>query len=181
MTLSEPSRTADRILALDWVSSFDRTYSRVKLMSEYLRRAAWWAQATGRPDGWPFFDIAAAVDGSVRADPAVLARVTERLAQLPISATVRDTCLWAVHWSALKASSGSALPALDDPFEPLLLMYERGGEFTTSSGFIDVDGAGVPRKTWRDHLKDEPVVSLDLATLDALDAAGPPRRSDAAT
>ncbi len=44
---------------------------------EYLRRAAWWARATNSQQ-WPFFDIAAAVNPSIRADPAV-ERVTAHL------------------------------------------------------------------------------------------------------
>ena len=57
---------------------------------------------------------------------------------------------------------------LEDPYESLLLMFERGGGFT-EPGFIDLGGSSVLQKTWRDHCAAQPVISLDVATLDALD------------
>lgn len=50
-------------------------------------------------------------------------------------------------------------------------MLERGGGFTGCDGFIDLGRSSVLQKTWRDHLSTEPVVSLDVATLDALGRA----------
>lgn len=41
---------------------------------------------------------------------------------------------------------------LEDPFEPLLVMFEWGGGFTGCGGFIDLGGSSVLQKTWRDHL-----------------------------
>jgi hypothetical protein len=64
---------------------------------------------------------------------------------------------------------------LEDPFEPLILMYERGGGFATENGFVDVDMAGIPLRSWRDHLSSQPIVELDAATLDRLDAQGRPQ------
>ena len=48
-------------------------------------------------------------------------------------------------------------------------MFERGGGFTTEAGFIDLGGSSILRKTWRDHFAAQPIISLDQATLDALD------------
>ena len=59
---------------------------------------------------------------------------------------------------------------LEDPFEPLLLMFERGGAYITEAGFIDLGGSSILRKTWRDHLSSAPVTTLEPANLDALDA-----------
>lgn len=178
MGMHATERLAERLCAINWEMGFDRTLSRVRLMSEYLRRSAHWADALGCVDRWPFFDIAAEVDPGVRADAALVARVEEHLANDgPSWTVVRNTCLWALHWAALPAGaqvSGRISGAgADDPFAPLLLMYERGGGFTLSTGFIDIDAAGVRRRTWRDHLKPEPVVSLDPAVLDELDRRGP--------
>lgn len=48
--------------------------SRGYLMKGYLRRAAWRAKAT-KSQQWPFFDIAAPVNPTVRVDSAIVERV----------------------------------------------------------------------------------------------------------
>jgi hypothetical protein len=73
--------------------------------------------------------------------------------------------------SALLDAGTPLPPGLEDPYEPLLLMFDRGGGWTIEAGFIDVDGAAIRQQTWLDHLTMEPAVLLDRATLDALDEA----------
>ncbi|HLL01718.1 MAG TPA: hypothetical protein VK539_14105 [Myxococcaceae bacterium] len=136
--------TAKRITAINWAGSFDKTPSRVALLREYLRRAAWWASAVKSAE-WPFFDIAAAVNPQVRAAPAQI--------------------------EAVEAHLSEKLHSVAQPFEPLLRMFERGGGFRLGgSGLIEVDAAGVPKGTAQAHRKDTPVVALEPAALDALDA-----------
>ncbi|MGW2255974.1 hypothetical protein ACWCXH_38400 [Kitasatospora sp. NPDC001660] len=62
------------------------------------------------------------------------------------------------------------MPDLPDPYEPLLLMLERGGwcGLVIENRVADFAIVRVPLGTWHDHLSTEPVVSLDRATLDAL-------------
>jgi hypothetical protein len=60
---------------------------------------------------------------------------------------------------------------LADPFDPLLWLFERGGGWTTESGFIELGGASVRRRSWRDHLSTEPIVTLTMPAFDALDQA----------
>lgn len=157
-----------RILAIDWSGGDDRTRSRVALMKEYLRRSAWWCTELGSED-WPFCDIAALVDPAVRADADSVRRVEAALARPEVPSVVRSSCVWALHFAALR-DAGVVLPGLPDPFEPLILFYERGGAFgRDGTGFIDVDLAGVPVKTRQDHLVPDPRVRLDRETLDALD------------
>ncbi len=170
---SHSAATLSRLLAADWAgeTSFAHRRSRAKLMREYLRRAAWWAQELDATREWPFFDIAAHVEPEVRA-PHDLADQLEKLIFTRIGwPSLRTICRAALRWAAV-LDAGVPMPhRLGDPYEPLLLMFERGGGFTTEHGFIELAGASVPRRTWRDHLTTEPVVTLDQSTLDALDAA----------
>jgi hypothetical protein len=164
---------AERVMAVDWAGSFDKTNSRVSLLREYLRRAAWWADAVKAAE-WPFFDIAAAIDPTVRADPGLVRRVEEHLASQRQGALVTRTCVRALHFAAL-LDAGAKLPEVPEsaaqPFEPLLVMFERGGGFRVEgSGLIEVDAAGVPKGTAAAHRTPGPVASLDAAALDALDA-----------
>jgi hypothetical protein len=171
--MTEVSSTAElveRLLAVNWRGRFDCTYSRVQLMREYLRRAAVWGRKLGCPDEWPFFDIAAHIDPTVRAADSDVRRLEDHFSGTPVWPTVRRTCIWALHWEELKRREGDALPELDYPFEPLIAMYERGGGFTTAHGEIEIDTASIRRGTWRDHLSPEHVVEVDPETLDGLDA-----------
>ncbi|MEY9214292.1 hypothetical protein NI17_020535 [Thermobifida halotolerans] len=166
--MSDPvEAVVDRLLAVDWTGRYDQRRSQAALMREYLRRSALWSKHLDA-EGWPFFDIAAAVDPTVRADRATVDRLE---AELPdwIYPTVRHTCVWALHFAELRRS-GTELPDLPDPFEPLLLMYERGNGFTLDgTGFIEVDFLSFPRGSRSEHLTDEPRAPMVLAELDAMD------------
>jgi hypothetical protein len=163
--------TLVRLLAVDWdgASAFDHRRSRAKLMMEYLRRAALWAQELDAARDWPFFDIAAHIAPGV-VPPQDLASQLDTLIYEHIGwPTVQECCRAALRWAAL-LDSGRPLPDhLPDPYEPLLLVFERGGGFFTEHGFIDVDGAAIPPTTMDKHLAAEPVTSLDPEDLDALD------------
>ena len=138
-------------------------------MSEYLRRTAWWVNELDDTRQWPFFDIVGRWAPAVHTPP----ELAEQLETLIYHSTgwQGGACRAMLRWAAM-LDAGIPLPAhLEDPFEPLLLMFERGGGFTGCGGFIDLGGSSVLQKTWRDHLRTEPVVSLNVATLDALDRA----------
>jgi hypothetical protein len=161
--------TAERIAAIEWIGSFDRMTSRGYLMKEYLRRAAWWAKVT-KAQEFPFFDIAAAVNPAVRADPSLVLRVTQELAAKMQGILVQETCANALHFAALLDARIPLPEAPEMPFEPLLVMFERGGGFRDEgSGLIDVDLLGIPIGSVEDNLRAEPYVQLGLTDLDALD------------
>jgi hypothetical protein len=160
-----------RLQAVDWDSDavFEYPRSRARLMGEYLRRAAWWAQELDATDAWPFFDIPArwAPDIEVPGDllDPMETLIWTRIGWPSVATTARAALRWAVVMDA-----GKPLPdGLADPYEPLLLLFERGGGFTTEHGFIDLGAASVLRQTWRDHLTTEQVVPLSQSALDALD------------
>jgi hypothetical protein len=170
---SHTAATLDRLQAVDWSGKpgFKHRRSRVRLMAEYLRRAAIWAQVLDATSEWPFFDIAAHVDPSIQV-PEDEAKELEALIYNHIGwPSVDRLARAALCWAALKDAGIPTPPDLQDPYEPILLMFDRGGAWTNEAGFIDVDGAALRRKTWRDHLSTEPVITLDPATLDALDEA----------
>lgn len=160
---------AERVLAIQWQEAPEKTRSRGYLMKEYLRRAAWWAKATDSQQ-WPFFDIAAAVDPGVRADSAIVERVTEQLKKRLQGVIVTRTCVNALHFAALLDAEVALPESLPPPFEPLLVMFERGGGFhVEGSGLIDVDTLGIRAGMLDENLLSEPIVQLDDVALDVLD------------
>jgi hypothetical protein len=61
------------------------------------------------------------------------------------------------------------LPDLPDPYEPLVVLYERGGVFFVENGVADFELRRVPLRTWQANLASEPIVEIDPAVLDAVD------------
>jgi hypothetical protein len=170
---SYAATTLARLLTVDWKSDdgVDHPRARAKLMKEYLRRAAWWAQELDATGAWPFFDIPGLWAPEIQV-PSDLLEPLETLISTGIGwpavvTTARATLRWAAVMDA-----GKPLPdGLADPYEPLLLMFERGGGFTMEHGFIDLDAASIVQRTWRDHLTAEQIVPLTRSALDALDPA----------
>lgn len=159
-----------RIMAVDWKGSHGRARSRAYLMKEYLRRAAWWAKVTRSEPLWPFFDIAAAVDPATRADPAAVERVQALLRRKLQGVPVTRACVRALHFAALFDERVALPQAPPHPFEPLMLLFERGGGFQVEgSGLIDVDTIGVSKGSLQGNLRPDPITQLDDTTLDALD------------
>jgi hypothetical protein len=158
-----------RLLAIDWQIDDRRTRSHVVLLREYLRRAATFAERLGCPDAWPFFDIAGELDPDVRAPDATLDALRGALALRPLHSKVVATCEWALHWAALEDADPARMRGLPAPYEPLLILYERSGRFTTEHGFFQVGLASLRRGTAADHLTTTPREDLSPAALDALD------------
>jgi hypothetical protein len=173
MTQDHAARMLARLQALNWhdEDAFEYRKSRTMLMREYLRRAAWWAQELHATDEWPFFDIAAHIAPSVHISPCHIEELEDlevgKLGLGPVATSVYA----AVRWATMLDTPGVDLPALDDPFEPLVMTYERGGGFYTKNGFIELNLAAVPIRSWRDHLSSDRIIPLDPAVLDSFDEA----------
>ncbi|MET9663531.1 hypothetical protein [Streptomyces sp. NPDC006510] len=174
MTDDRPRPVLERLRAIDWSddsAAYEHANSRALLMREYLRRAARWAQAYGAEESWPFFDIAEHVAPEVRTPSDIAAELEEVLTGLAPS-SLKKTCRGAVRWAVLRDAGGELSRDLpDDPYEPLLLMYERGGGYFVEE-FIDLNGAMLRLGTVESSLSARPFLTLAPATLDALDAEG---------
>jgi hypothetical protein len=151
-----------RILAIDWQKNCLDSDFHVKLMAEYLRRSALWRNAlqpsqTAQPLR---FDIAACIDPTVRADSDLVEALLDHLNQFPISLVVKQVCEQALHWAAIRDTAQVQQFSLPDPYEPLLLLLEHNGIFSTEHGWIDVAGAGFQIRNWRDYAEKPPFVEL---------------------
>ena len=62
---------------------------------------------------------------------------------------------------------------MPDLYEPLVLFYERGGEFLRDNvGFLDLTGVSLRPGTLHGHLRTPGLNSLNDSVLDAVDAKG---------
>ncbi|MBC3843628.1 hypothetical protein GXW82_35695 [Streptacidiphilus sp. 4-A2] len=170
-------RMVDRLMAIQWhdlEGPSAHAWSRAALMREYLRRAALWADAYTIDDEWPFLDLAAYVDPTVRADPQLLARL-ESFMEAGIGPNAEESCVAATHWAALLDARKGSLPDLADPFEPLVTLFERGGGFATENRSADFIYSMIRFRNRQHHLSAEPIIALERAVLDEIDAQGSER------
>ena len=162
--------TLERIKLINWEPNDLRAASHIALLKEYLRRASLWAKALDCADQWPFFDVAAQIDPSLRCDEAKVEALERHLAPFAVSRTVRRLCEWFVHWAVVKHSPKVTQMALPDPYEPLILLYERGGDFYREHVFFCFSVGCFPIGKLSDHYKLSPYVLLDKQVLDQLDS-----------
>ncbi|WP_329518838.1 TY-Chap domain-containing protein [Spirillospora sp. NBC_01491] len=152
---------------MDWREMFEQRQSQVLLMQEYLRRASWW-MLEFEPDAWPFFDLAKAVDPQVRADEDVIRRFSED-PDSRMGWYEERIGAWALHFEAL-LDAGVVLPDLPNPYEPLILMFERGSQISIDEiGRIDVDFVQMPRAWPRNYRVQEPFAPMGHKLLDILE------------
>ncbi|UNO40666.1 hypothetical protein [Streptomyces sp. MST-110588] len=173
MTESSSRRVLERLRAIDWGDDFaasDHANSRALLMREYLRRAALWARAYGAEQSWPFFDITERVDAELQMPSEVADEVEQVLAGLAPT-SLKRTCRAAIRWAAIRDARDDLPADLPDPYEPLLLMYERGGGYFLED-YLGLNGVMIPLGNVESNASVTPFVTLAPATLDALDAEG---------
>lgn len=63
-------------------------------------------------------------------------------------------------------------PGLEDPFEPLILLFERGGGFHFDHGEVNLEYIGASLQGWRKFADRPPMPSFAAADLDEIDRAG---------
>ncbi|MFJ4770734.1 hypothetical protein ACIP88_16690 [Streptomyces uncialis] len=164
MSDATPRDVLTRLRAVEWYE-WDKSYacrrSRGMLMREHMRRAALWAAAYGVPEQWPFFDIAQFAEPGLLLDDDLATELDEFVARvIPSSAGV--LCYAAVRWAAVRSEE---LPDLPHPYEPILIMFERGGGYNIEE-MIDLYGVSVPYGDFARSLKLEPFESLDRFVLE---------------
>ncbi|NED04744.1 hypothetical protein G3I55_24120 [Streptomyces sp. SID6648] len=170
------SDVLERLCAVEWIGEWSDTFaksmSRRLLMREYLRRAALWAQKHCAESAWPFFDITEYIDSEFKLSPSLSCKLEEFLRGQP--SEVKATCRGAVHLAELLAQNPEIVAHdLPDLYEPLIRLYERGGEFIKdNSGALDLTGVSFRSGRLQDNAYNTQVVPLNDTVLDALDAEG---------
>ncbi len=172
MTAKTITDTAlERILAIKWEPDDSRVNSHIALLREYLRRAALWAKALDCIDEWPFFDVAAHICPLECADDTNVKVLNTHFTETPfyVAGMIEKTCEWFLHWERVKNLPKVSEVTLPEPYEPLIIMYERGGIFSMEHGFFDFAVGSFPRGKWQQYEEIIPLLKLDTITLDRVD------------
>jgi hypothetical protein len=169
---SAVEQAIERIKAIDWRQGNDssRRVSHVKLFVEYIRRAALWFKALDldyKGSGWPTFDIAAQIDPSIEDDSKDEA-LMKRLCVGSFYAEI--SCLQYVHWSMIQDRPEVIRFNLPAPYEPVIMMFERGCSFPKKEfNIYNFWGGGIPVNHPENYYDIPPYTDLDSAELDRED------------
>lgn len=163
-------RMVDRLLAVEWDENAAHAHrrSRGRLAREFLRRTAQWARLLGAEEGWPFSDLAGALDPQVAVDPALLTKLEIDAGSVGLYPLRPAVAAVIVRWAALGDLPRQRFPELDDPYEPLLTLLGRGGGYSVANGFIELGYGSLPIRSLADRAALEPV-PIDAETLDRVD------------
>ncbi|APR75678.1 Hypothetical protein A7982_01024 [Minicystis rosea] len=158
-----------RVHAISWdqPDRNEREGSQIALMFKLLRRMALWADVLGCRNRWPFFSVAEAIAAGTESVRAILAQpevasIESAVGKLPNQP--HFICTWYVRWSAIEALEEVRAFDLPEPYEPALLIFERGGLFHIEQRMFQFFAASFPMGTVARHL-DRPALALDDATL----------------
>lgn len=113
----------------------DEQYNR--LAKEYLRRSAIWAQTLECASDWPFFDVTHRVDPDNEVEAALDTALRAHL-QGPgkVGPLMSRLLIWSLRWSTLSDLGMVGQYSLPDPYEPIVCLYETGGEIILHHGMI---------------------------------------------
>lgn len=160
----------DRLVAV-WFDddvAFAYQRSRGRLAREFLRRTALWKLALGVESASPFADLAGALDPAVSVDPRQLARLEIDPATCGLFPIRPEAGANLARWAALGDLPRQRFPDLDDPYEPLLAMYDRGGGCMLYNGFLELGYGAWPLRSVAERAALEPL-PIDEASLNAKD------------
>ncbi|GLZ00263.1 hypothetical protein [Actinoplanes sp. NBRC 103695] len=97
-------------------------------------------------------------------------RVVEDVPRVGPNAITR-LALFILHWTVLRATPGFSMPAdLDDPFDPLIWVFERDGGFHMENGEVNLEYLTLFPRVWRTDLA--PLKAFGQQDLDEIDRAG---------
>ncbi len=161
---------AIRIMRSNWQPSFEHGGSNWLLITEYYHRAALWAKALQCASEWPYFDVSSKVAPKFSIDEETEKKVEDFLSEHHLDAhTMKIPLLGALRWAALNSQAIPTSFNLPDPYEPMLLAYERGSLVQIEHCFVDVGGFTFSLKPLSYYIEKEPLPTLNPTWLDQVD------------
>lgn len=163
-------RLLSRLVAASWdddAAALRRAASRGLLAAEYLRRMAVWADALSVPEKWPFFDLAVTFEPAVELDPAWMQRLEAGIGhRLGTMSTKVVTDMFG--WASLGDRTTERFPTFEDPYEPMVQLFERGGEIWPGHREIEFYGGSLPFRGIAERMAQAPF-EIDAVSLDEID------------
>lgn len=163
-------RLLSRLVAANWDdddAALHRAASRGLLAAEYLRRTAVWADALAVREKWPFFDLAVTFEPAVVSDPVWMQRLEAHIGhRLGTLSTKVTTDMF--RWASLGAQPNERFPTFEDPYEPMVQLFERGGEIWPGHRELEFYAGSVPFRSIAERMT-QPPFPIDAASLEEAD------------
>jgi len=164
----------NRILGLEWRGGdATRWPSQLALFGEYLRRFALWAHALDWEDAHPIgSDLPGRLVPGGQAAPVNTTLMQQTLRTLGNTSVYERMLLTRMlNWAAVADEPTVQAYNLPDPYEPLLMFYERGGWLDKAMGDHAWEISGRAEQLDRAwvHIDLEPIPLDDPDYLDELD------------
>ena len=137
MNSEREAATLNRILSLDWQGGDPaRTRSQLALFGEYLRRFGLWCKRLDWLDAHPVAsDLPGRLMPAAQAAPVNTTLMQQTLRTLGKTSVYERMLLTRVlNWAAVVESNAVRAYNLPDPYEPLLMFFERGGWLDKAEG-----------------------------------------------
>ena len=171
MNTKNIDKPIERIMSISWESDFSRSESQYALFCEFFRRMAKWTEFLGCREQWLFGNLANYVDSNLEIDRSKIDRLEQHLKNLGLHFLIIRVCINFVYWEMLeKRFSLMKESKLPEPYEPIILMFERGGIFDTEHGYFDLSGIGIPKPTWKSSYNNISEIKITPEELDRIDA-----------
>ncbi len=165
----------ERITAVTKTRHPGKRWSHVALFKEYARRMALWAEALhlSRSD-WLLTSIAQQITPNLVLSANEMAELDTYFAEYGIHPPLARVLESSVAWSHVAKSDIVKGYQLPDPYEPMLIFFERGGDFQWHpNGFWAISEAfGVGNVDIETYAIASPFAELDPDELDEIDQLG---------
>jgi hypothetical protein len=174
---NQVQNTLQRLLSVKWKADPTRFKSHNALLNEYFRRSSLWAKAFDAPNDWPIIDIASHIDSTIHIDKTVIQVWHEHLSHLSKDNRMPSEMEWlleaALRWPPVEANQLTDHFKLPKPYEPIVVMDERGGFFYRSHEGIEITFVTtMSYRSWQAYDKDVPYDSIEVSELDKIDFGG---------
>jgi hypothetical protein len=150
--------------------------SSIALVKEYLRRVAEWAELSGQLSGLGPRDVLRVDLAGLLLPELVPAQdLTAKLVGVQLHGIAAQVFANFVRWEAAAEHRLLIESGLWEPYEPLIRLFERGGELFTHHGFIHVEHCAcfMPHELLSGYAALAPFLDLRAWALDKLDHAEP--------
>lgn len=143
--LAAAERALDRVARIKWAFDDRQTRTYLHHVKAFLERARSATAQLGAAGRYPFFDVCelAGLEARLPVDLEQRLADCEALHEIPRH-HVPDVCRWYVRAAFLRDELEAVGIDGEAIYEPLMTLFDSGGDFTLDHGFIQVGIAGVP-------------------------------------
>ncbi|MCI0711295.1 MAG: hypothetical protein L0154_14155 [Chloroflexi bacterium] len=178
--MTHVEQTLTRILSHEWTQQ-PLKLSHVRLFEEFLYRYMLWIEGTGNRAEYSGFSLPSLFVEDINDIEEAYSIARKHLAKTGMSIHLSSFVLMSLHWAYLTENRLTPDLELPDPYEPVLLFYERGGlvkRSTVVKDFIITDGTQKRyiRRNIGYRREYTPLLSLEKDYLDKLDEESLPEQ-----